>query len=115
MKNLIKTFFIVIVNFNLISCSKEEIKEDLGVPTELKGKVADNIRGINIYGYKIVLVKSWSSCNNWACGLVSQEIGTAFTDINGNYSIKFNNSLRNSSFLSLLFCVASLFSHSFSY
>ncbi len=93
MKNIIGLFFSLAVILNIISCSKEEIKEDPGIPTELKGHVSDNIRGINITGYKIVFVKSWSSCSNWACGLTLQEIATAYTDSNGDYSIKFNHKL----------------------
>ena len=86
MKKII-LLLMAIINF---SCSKEDVIEDPVVPTELKGHVSDNIRGLNISGYKIVLVKSWESCSNWACGLTLQEIGTAYTNVNGDYSIKFN-------------------------
>lgn len=79
---------ILILSF--ISCSKED---DVGVQTVLKGHVSDNIRGINIEGYKIVLVKSWVSCSNFMCGTSSQEIATTYTDENGDYSITFNYKL----------------------
>ena len=94
MKNIIITFLSLIISLNLISCTKDEIKEDLGIPTTLKGHVSDNIRGNNISGYKIVFQKSWSDCSNWACGIVSQNIATAYTDNNGDYSIEFNYKLK---------------------
>lgn len=77
--------FALLVNFT--SCSNED---EVGVKTTLKGHVSDDIRGINISGYKIVLVKSWSSCSNFMCGLRSEEIATTYTDTNGDYSITFN-------------------------
>lgn len=72
------------------SCSKE----DMGVQTVLKGHVSDNIRGVNIEGYKIVLIKSWRSCENFMCGLNSKEVATTYTDGNGDYSITFNYKLK---------------------
>lgn len=74
----------------IASCSKEEV----GVQTVLKGHVSDHIRGINIEGYKIVLVKSWVSCENFMCGLNSEEAATAYTDEKGAYSITFNYKLK---------------------
>lgn len=74
---------------NLLSCKKE----NAGVSTILKGHVADTIRRINISGYKIVLVKSAEFCANWACGINSVEVATAYTDDNGDYSIAFNYKL----------------------
>lgn len=73
------------------SCSNED---EVGVRTILKGHVSDDIRGINISGYKIVLVKDWRSCSNFMCGLRYQEIATAYTDANGDYSITFNYKLK---------------------
>ncbi|RYE26747.1 MAG: hypothetical protein EOP45_03380 [Sphingobacteriaceae bacterium] len=78
--------------FSIISCSKEK-EDNKGVATVLKGHVSDLIRGINISGYKIVLVKSWPYCANFACGTKSEEVGTAYTDINGDYTISFNYKL----------------------
>jgi hypothetical protein len=95
MKKLINLFLSLILFQNFISCSKDEIKEDLGIPTELKGHVSDNIRNTNIVGYKIVFQKSWSDCSNWACGIASQDIAIAYTDSNGDYSIKFNFKLKD--------------------
>lgn len=74
-----------------VSCSQ---KEDIGVQTILKGHIPDKVRGINISGYKIVLVKSWVSCRNFMCGTSSQEIATTHTDNNGDYSITFNYKLK---------------------
>ena len=93
MKNLILNFYTLAFFISFISCSKEERNEDLGIPTELKGHVSDNVRGINISGYKIVFVKIWSDCSNWACGLRVQDVATAYTDNNGEYTIKFNYKL----------------------
>ncbi len=93
MKNTIKlilSLFILII----VSCSPEdEGIKDKGIPTEIRGNVSDNIRGINIVGYKIKLVKNWRSCSNWMCGWVSEEIETVYTDSYGNYTIKFNYKL----------------------
>lgn len=74
----------------LFSCKKEQ---DIAVPTVIKGHVADTIRRENISGYKIVLVKSWGYCANWMCGTKSEEVATAYTDSNGDYSIAFNYQL----------------------
>lgn len=71
---------------NLVSCKKENI----GVSTVLKGRVADSILKINISGYKIVLFKSSPFCANWMCGTKSEEIASSYTDTNGDYSITFN-------------------------
>jgi hypothetical protein len=88
-----KHALIIVLSFililNLTSCSKE----DIGVEAVLKGHVSDNIRGINISGYKIVLVKSWESCENFKCGTRTQEVATTYTDNNGEYSITFNYKL----------------------
>lgn len=80
---------ILIMSF--ISCSKE----DVGVQTVLKGHVSDNIRGVNISGYKIVLVKSWESFgSNFMSGIYTEEVATTHTDENGDYSITFNYKLK---------------------
>ena len=82
--NIVAAFSLMI---NLAACSKEE---DPGVQTVLKGHVSDATRGIAIGNYKIVLIKSWRSCENFMCGLNSEEIATVYTDENGDYSITFN-------------------------
>jgi hypothetical protein len=90
---VIKQIYIVLgftVIITLFSCRKEK---DVALPTVLKGHVADTIRRINISGYKIVLVKSWRYCANWMCGTKSEEVATANTDSNGDYSITFNYKL----------------------
>ncbi len=90
MKNSIKIVLSLILILNFQSCSNDDVLEDTGISTVLKGNVSDNIRGIKIEGYKIVLVKSWSSCSNWMCGIESEEIATTYTDSNGNYEIQFD-------------------------
>ena len=74
-----------------MSCSKE----DIGIQTILKGHVSDNLRGINISNYKIVLVKYWDSCSNFKCGTKTVEVATTYTDSNGDYSISFNYKLND--------------------
>lgn len=76
---------------HLASCSKEE---DIGVRTTIQGHVSDQIRGIQISGYKVVLVKGWQQCENFMCGYKSEEIAATHTDANGNYAITFNYKLK---------------------
>lgn len=68
-------------------------KEDVGVETIIKGHVSDNIRGINISGYKIVLGKSMYHSDLWASWTSYDEVATAYTAANGDYSITFNYKL----------------------
>lgn len=84
----ITAYFVLLLTF--ASCSEE----DVGVETVIKGHVSDHTRGINIGGYKVVLVKSWEKCENFMCGSRSQEVATAYTDENGDYSITFNYKLQ---------------------
>ena len=94
MKKIKIICFIFVVAFNLISCS-DDSEVDNGIPTILKGHVSDNIRGINISGYKIVLVKSYYVSNGlWNSGYANEVIATAYTDDNGDYSITFNYKLK---------------------
>ncbi len=90
MKSFIKAFISLVMVLALFACSKEELALDPGVPTILEGRVSDNLRGQNISNYKIVLVKSWSSCSNWMCGIDSREVATAYTDADGYYKIEFD-------------------------
>ncbi len=69
-------------------------KEDVGVETIIKGHVSDNVRGINISGYKIEVDKSWTIADFYGSSTVSEEVATAYTDANGNYSITFNYKLK---------------------
>lgn len=89
MRKPIYIFLSFILIVALFSCKKENIL----IPTVLTGHVADTIRGTNISGYKIVLVKSREFCANWMCGTNSEEVATAYTDNSGNYSITFNYKL----------------------
>lgn len=89
MKSII-LFASLAATIGCISCKKENINSN-GVPTIIKGHVEDPTRGINISGYKIVLVKKvGTSCGGWVCGTVWEKIAEAYTDNNGNYSITFN-------------------------
>ncbi|MDF3078095.1 MAG: hypothetical protein K0S09_1984 [Sphingobacteriaceae bacterium] len=78
----------------LVSCSKEKnYPNPHGVETTIKGHVSDPIRGLNISGYKIVLVKSAPFCANFMCGTRSEEVASTLTDSNGDYIIKFDYNL----------------------
>ena len=71
-----------------ISCKKEN---SVGIPTVVRGHVQDSIRGISISGYKISLVKKvGTTCAGWECVTEYEDIATAYTDNNGDYSITFN-------------------------
>ena len=73
-----------------LSCKKENITSN-GVPTVIRGHVEDPIRGINISGYKIVLIKKVGmDCGGWLCGTVFEKVAEAYTDNNGDYLITFN-------------------------
>jgi len=86
MKSII---FALVAIVSCISCKKENI--DNGIPTVLRGHVVDSIRGINISGYKIVLIKEVGmNCAGWLCGTVTEIVAEAYTDNNGDYSIEFN-------------------------
>ena len=77
----------------LNSCKKKT--PELGIETVIKGHVSDTIRGINISGYKIELDKSWTIIDFAGSRTVSEEVATAYTDTNGNYSITFNYKLKD--------------------
>lgn len=90
---LMRKFFkiILLLSFlGLISCKKEKT----GVQTVIKGHVSDNIRGINISGYKMVLEKSvYHSAGLWTSYTSYDEVATAYTDANGDYSMTFDYKL----------------------
>lgn len=90
MKKLFIKPIIFILLFSLPAC----LKRSVGNQTVVLGHVSDKARGINISGYKIVLIKSWRECRNFACGWVFDEVGTAYTNSNGDYSIVFNYKLK---------------------
>lgn len=92
MRKLIYIILCLTLMLSAVSCSKERGNEK-GIATVIKGHVSDPVRGINISGYKIVLVKSWRFCANWMCGTKSEEIATVYTDNNGDYTITFNYKL----------------------
>jgi hypothetical protein len=95
MKKSIYIFLSFTLMLCIISCSKKrDIEKDKGVRTVLRGHVSDLIRGINISGYKIVLVKHWGYCANWMCGTRIEEVATAYTYENGDYSITFDYKLK---------------------
>lgn len=75
-----------------MSCKKEK---EQGIATVIKGHVEDSIRGINLSGYKIVLVKKvGTECAGWECGTVFEKTASAYTDSNGNYLLRFNYKLK---------------------
>jgi hypothetical protein len=100
MKRIIKVFLRLTLMLIFISCTKDEnIIEDEGIPTVIKGNVSDHAKGINVSGYKIGLVKYWYNCGGWAaCAIDEEETYTAHTDSNGNYTISFNYKLKSGEF-----------------
>ena len=97
MKKIKVISVIFVLAFNLFSCSKDSIVDN-GISTVLKGHVSDNIRGLNISDYKIVLVKRIYVVNGWNSGTAYETVATAYTDINGDYSITFNYKLKDDEF-----------------
>ncbi|MBI5858770.1 MAG: hypothetical protein HZB42_14155 [Sphingobacteriales bacterium] len=88
-----KSMFLIVGLTALVSCMscKKENNTSNGVSTVIKGHVEDPIRGINISGYKIVLIKKVGmDCAGWLCGTVFEKIAETYTDNNGDYLIKFN-------------------------
>ncbi len=89
MRKLFQIILLFISFLFLDSCKKENI--GVGVETIIKGHVSDNIRGININGYKMVLEKSvYHPAGLWASYTSYDEVATAYTDANGDYSITFD-------------------------
>lgn len=91
---------ILVLNFQF--CSKDELIEDKGILTTVKGNVSDSIKNIKIEGYKIVLAKSWINCSNWMCGIETEKVATTYTDSNGNYEILFDYKLSSNESYGLL-------------
>jgi hypothetical protein len=78
-----------------MSCKKENPINN-GIPTILKGHVEDKIRGINISGYKIVLIKEVGMSSGGLLGMqgtIFEKVAEAHTDNNGDYSMTFNYKL----------------------
>jgi hypothetical protein len=93
MKKSISLLAVLIAIIGLTSCKKEKEK-DKGTPTIIKGNVYDSTRGINIPGYKIYLGKSWQVCANWECWDEMEDVDSATTNTNGDYTISFNYKLK---------------------
>jgi hypothetical protein len=72
------------------SCKKENTN---GIPTVIRGHVVDSIRGINISGYQIVLVKEIGNDGGWDGGTLFETVAEAYTDNSGDYSMTFNYKL----------------------
>jgi hypothetical protein len=80
----------IVAALSCISCKKEN---DDGIPTVLKGHVQDSIRGINIRGYQIVLIKEIGPAPGWDGGTLFERVAEAYTDQNGDYAMTFNYKL----------------------
>ena len=77
------------------SCKKSNINNE-GIPTVLKGHVEDPIRGINISGYKVVLIKEVGISSGGLLGMQGttfENVAEVYTDNNGDYSMTFNYKL----------------------
>ncbi|HEX7845503.1 MAG TPA: hypothetical protein VF476_06830 [Chitinophagaceae bacterium] len=86
---------IIIVIFTVlvsaISCKKDTLNQ-----TTIKGNVYDSIRGVNISGYKVVLIKSVGLAYGGLLGMegtIFEKVAEAYTDNDGNYTMKFNYKL----------------------
>lgn len=88
--NSIILFATAMAAVGALSCKKEN---DNGIPTILKGHVADSIRGISISGYQILLSKEIGPAPGPDGGTQFETIAKAYTDHNGDYSISFNYKL----------------------
>lgn len=94
MKTITKPLLCIPLCWLLIaaSCKKENITSN-GVSTVIKGHVEDPIRGINISGYKIVLIKKVGISYGGLLGMEGtkfEKVAEAYTDNNGDYLITFN-------------------------
>ena len=93
-----KSYILVIslaAAISCISCKKENVISK-GIPTVLKGHVEDPIRGVNISGYKIVLIKEVGISSGGLMGMQGttfEKAGEAYTDNNGDYSMTFDYKL----------------------
>lgn len=91
-----KIFFSICVLLSFISCTNDEIRlkqSRIEIPTEVNGNIKDYITNANISGFKIEVERS---CDREGYSYRNSEIvGSAITNSNGNYSIKFNHFLRS--------------------
>ena len=72
------------------SCKKDST--DKGIPTVIKGHVEDPIRGINISGYKVGLIRDQGIGYGGLFGMPGSrfvKVAEAYTDSNGDYFISF--------------------------
>src|SRR6187401_2367857 len=89
MKPIILLAFVA-ATISCTSCKKDIT--DKGIPTVIKGHVEDPIRGINISGYKVVLIRDQGISYGGMFGRQGTrfvKVAGAYTDINGDYSISF--------------------------
>ncbi len=94
MKNSLKIIFSISVLILFNSCIKEELTlkqdefypEQVEVPTEIKGNVKDAFLNGPAVGQEVKIIKYWENM-----GSKSQVVATVLTDLNGNYSCKFNH------------------------
>ncbi|MFC6999968.1 carboxypeptidase-like regulatory domain-containing protein [Rufibacter roseus] len=93
MQRIYKLIFKILFILCIVSCSQDD--DDIGIETVISGHVSDLIRGEGISGYKVVLEKMCKPCGSGKTSTQIEEIATAITDANGNYSITFNYKLED--------------------
>jgi len=89
----IKLISLLSVLLLLISCTKYDegtIENEESVETIIAGNASDIERDIPTNNFKIVLIRCWRNCWSWNCGIATEVIDSARTDINGDYSITFD-------------------------
>ncbi len=83
---------VLMAALGFVSCKKENITS-ISIPTVIKGHVEDPIRGINISGYKVVLIKKVGISNGGLLGMEGtrfEKVSEVYTDNIGDYLISFN-------------------------
>lgn len=97
----------ICISFCFNSCIEEEIKLDdiqgyydsqIGIPTEVKGNIRDDVRLINVSDYEIKIMKRFVKCKECSSYSYGIEVGSVFSDADGNYSFKFNHFLTRNEF-----------------
>ncbi len=93
-KILLSTFIV----FSIFSCTDEELslkKTEAGIPTEIVGNVKEFRTNTDISGIKISVIRYNYGFDSDSESIgPTQILGSAYTDSNGNYSIKFNHNLK---------------------
>lgn len=96
MKSLSKIFIVICILIMSNSCITEELtlkKEDdfypeqIAIPTEVKGNINDHLTNSPAVGQEVEIIKKW----NKGLGYYTKVIATVITDINGNYSYRFDH------------------------